>query len=269
MMRYLGFLLFILVPILGVWTFVIADEHGWWFPLNVSSFGGRIDGLFYLILWMVGITFVITEVLLAWFFFQYSKRRPDKGVFTHGNHKLEMFWTAIPALLLLFIAFSQMGTWAEIKFTKGFPRGRYSIESPLAEVWASQFDWRARYHGQDGLLGTVDDLESAYEFVVPADTDIVFLLRSRDVIHSFFVPEFRVKQDALPGHTIPMWFRVGLRPEDQAAGESRFDLVCAELCGWGHYKMAGSVRVLREDKFAEWMAATQAHWSSNGTEDVQ
>jgi len=268
-MRYLSFLLLILVPILGVWTFVSADQNGWWFPVNVSSYGGEIDRLFNLILWMVGITFVGTEVLLAWFFFKYSKKRADKGVFTHGNHKLEMIWTAIPAVLLLFIAFSQMGTWAQIKFEKNFPHGQYSPDQPIGELWASQFDWRTRYPGEDGELGTVDDFEHAFELVVPADTDVVFRLRSRDVIHSFFVPEFRLKQDALPGHTIPVWFRAALRPEEVERGESSYDLVCAELCGWGHYKMAGSVRVMRRDLFDAWMAETEAAWFSNGTEEVQ
>ena len=268
-MRYLSFLLLILVPVLGVWTFVSADQYGWWFPVNVSSYGGEIDRLFNLILWMVGITFVGTEVLLAWFFFKYSRRRSDKAVFSHGNHKLEMVWTAIPAVLLLFIAFSQMGTWAKIKFTGSFPQGEYSIERPIGELWASQFDWRVRYPGADGELGTVDDFENAFELVVPADTDVVFDLRSRDVIHSFFVPEFRLKQDALPGHTIPVWFRAELRPEDVERGESSYDLVCAELCGWGHYKMAGSVRVMRRDLFERWMAEAEARWFSNGTEDAQ
>lgn len=270
-MRLIVTLLLFLVPVLGVWTFMSADEYGWWFPINVSTYGGQIDYLFNLIMAMVGITFVGTEVLLAWFFFKYSKRRGDKAVFSHGNHKLEMIWTAIPAVLLLFIAFSQMSAWANIKFEGSFPDGEYSVDEPIAELWASQFDWRTRYPGADGQLGTVDDIERAFEFVVPADEDVVFDLRSRDVIHSFFVPEFRIKQDALPGHTIPVWFNASLRPEDVEAGldESSYDLVCAELCGWGHYKMAGRVRVMNRDKYDQWLADLSADWFNNGSEDVQ
>jgi cytochrome c oxidase subunit 2 len=260
-MRYLFTLLLLLVPILGVWTFVDASNHGWWFPPNVSTYGPDIDYLFNLILWMVGITFVGTEVLLAWFVFNYSKQRGDKGSFTHGNHKLEMIWTAIPAVLLLFIAFAQMGTFSRIKFAKQFPDGEYSIADPIAEVWASQFDWRMRYPGKDGLLGTVDDLENAFEFVVPVDQDVVFHLRSRDVIHSFFVPQFRLKQDALPGHTIPVWFN--------CTEQGVYDLVCAELCGWGHYKMAGRVRVVSAEEYEQWLADLEADWFSNGMEEQQ
>ncbi len=269
MMRLILFLLLIAVPILGCWTFVRAEELGAWFPGNFSTYGPDIDALFSLIMWPIAITFVGTEVVLAWFCLRYSAKRTDKSVYTHGNHKLEMIWTAVPALVLLGIAFSQMETFGKIKFQKNFPKGEYSIEKPIAEVWASQFDWRMRYPGKDGTLGNVDDLENSFEFAVPADTDVVFLLRSRDVIHSFFVPEFRLKQDALPGHTIPVWFNAKLRPEDEQRGESTFDLVCAELCGWGHYKMAGRVRVMRKDKYQAWLSDLEKDWFTNGKESAQ
>jgi cytochrome c oxidase subunit 2 len=260
-MRIIFSLLLALVPILGVYTFVTAPDHGWWFPQNVSTYGGDIDGLFNLIMWMVCITFVGTEVLLFWFVFKYSKKDPSKATFSHGNHKLEMIWTAVPAVLLLFIAFAQMGTWADIKFGSHFPEGTYSIEKPIAEVLASQFDWRVRYPGADGEFGTMDDIENPFEFVVPANENVVFHLRSRDVIHSFFVPEFRLKQDALPGHTIPVWFN--------ATKEGTYDLICAELCGWGHYKMAGRVRVLPRPDYEAWMEEATQAWFTNGMDEVQ
>ena len=261
-MRYLFTLLLLAVPVLGVYTFATAADHNWWFPPAVSSYAEKIDGLFNLIMWMVGVTFVGTELCLAWFVFNYSKKRSDKAAFTHGSHKLEMIWTAVPAIALLFIAFAQMGTWADIKFEKNFPSdGAYSREKPIAEVWASQFDWRFRYPGDDGVLGNVDDVENSFEFVVPVNEPIVFNLRSRDVIHSFFVPQFRIKQDALPGHTIPVWFK--------AQQEGLYDLVCAELCGWGHYKMAGRVRVVSRPEYDKRMSDMKAAWFSNGSEERQ
>ena len=96
-------LLFLLVPVLGTWTFVIADDHGWWFPENVSTYGGSIDRLFYQILVMVTITFLLTEGILVWCIFWYGRENKAKAWFTHGIHKLELFWTAIPAVLLLVI----------------------------------------------------------------------------------------------------------------------------------------------------------------------
>lgn len=252
-MRFIVSLLFLALLVFGVWSFVIADEYGWWLPENVSSYGASIDRLFYLILWLVAFFFILTEGILIWAVFVYSRKSTTKATFSHGNHKLEMLWTAIPGVLLLVIAFAQMGTWAEIKFPSQFP----DVE-PLAEVTASQFDWRFRYPGADGILGTADDIESAFEFVVPVDEPVRFNLRSRDVIHSFFVPQFRLKQDAMPGMSIPMWF--------QAEKVGVYDLICAELCGWGHYKMAGRVRVLSRPDYDAWMAQAVEDKYSNGSE---
>lgn len=260
-MRFLAALFFFLVPILGVWTFVDAPNHAWWFPSNHTALGDQSDWLFYFIAWMVGITFVGTEVLLAWFFWKYSRPRDDKAVFTHGNHKVEMIWTFIPAILLLVIAFVQMGPFREMKFRSHFPDGAYSIQNPIAEVWASQFDWRMRYPGEDGVIGTMDDFERAFEFVVPVGEDVVFHLRSSDVLHSFFVPNFRLKQDAVPGQTIPMWFN--------CRDVGTYDLICAELCGWGHYKMAGRIRVLSQSDYDDWVVQATDEWFSNGTEEPQ
>jgi cytochrome c oxidase subunit 2 len=156
--------------------------------------------------------------------------------------------------MLLWIAFAQMGTWAKIKYRGNLPEGE-----PIAHVWASQFDWRMQYPGADGVFGTWDDIESPHLFKVPADEDLVFILHSRDVLHSFFVPQFRLKQDAVPGMAIPMWFN--------ATKNGTYDLICAELCGWGHYKMAGRVEVVSRDEYDAWMAEQQAIVMSNGTEE--
>ncbi len=261
-MRYLVFLLLILVPILGVWTFVAADDWGVWFPENVSTFGGHIDWLFYAIMVPIAITFVGTEVVLAWAALKFSsKNLPGKSMFTHGSHKLEMIWTAVPAVLLLAIAIIQMGAWTEIKFEGGFREGegRFTIENPIAELWASQFDWRAIYPDESGNLDGVDAFESSWEFVVPVDEKIVFHLRSRDVLHSFFVPAFRLKQDAVPGMTIPVWF--------QAEKVGEYDLICAELCGWGHYKMSGRVTVLSQEDYDAWVAEQRARLYSGGIDE--
>jgi cytochrome c oxidase subunit II len=252
-MRILATLLFLALLVFGVWTFADASNHAWWLPESVSTFGPEIDRLFYMILFMVGFFFVLTEAILVACVFVYSKKRPSKATFTHGNHRLEMIWTAVPAVLLLFIAFSQMGTWAEIKFKGNRPKG-----PPLAEVYASQFDWRFRYPGKDGEFGTMDDLENPFEFVVPAGEPVLFNLKTRDVIHSFFVPAFRLKQDATPGMTIPVWFN--------AQKEGTYDLICAELCGWGHYKMAGRVRVVSRAEFERFLAELQKDMDSTGTE---
>ena len=249
----LSFLLF-LVPTLGVWTFYTAADHGWWMPPGVSTYARDIDYLFYLILWMVAFFFILTEGLLVYFVFKYAKEDDTKAVFSHGNHKLELIWTVIPGILLLVIAFSQMGTWAKIKY-----RGNLPQTEPIAHVWASQFDWQMQYPGADGVFGTWDDIESPHLFKVPVDEDVVFILHSRDVLHSFFVPQFRLKQDAVPGMAIPIWFN--------SKTEGIYDLICTELCGWGHYKMAGRVEVVSREEYDAWMEDQKTIVMSNGTEE--
>lgn len=264
-MRFLATLLFLALLVFGVWSFQAAESFGAWLPPYVSSFGGAIDGLFYLILWMVTFFFILTEGVLIYCVWRFSKKDPSKALFSHGSHKLEMLWTAVPAGLLLLIAFAQMSAWANMRFEKNLPEGE-----PIAVAWASQFDWRFQYPGADGVLGTMDDFESAHDFVVPLGEPVKFILRSRDVIHSFSVPQFRLKQDAMPGMAIPVWFQVGEPKEDgdamiEKAGD--YELICMELCGWGHYKMAGMVRVLPRDEYDAWVADQQAKFMSNGIEE--
>ena len=265
-LRWICALLFFLVPVFGVWTFVIADDHGWWFPENVSTYGGQIDGLFDLIMWMVAITFVLTEVALAWCILRFGRPGKHKADFTHGNHKLEMGWTAVPAVLLLVIAFAQMDAWADIKFTANMGKyedgteGPYSVDKPMMHVYASQFDWRAVYPDENGSFDDLDTIETAYDIRVPVNIPVVFHLKSRDVLHAFFVPEFRLKQDAVPGTTIPVWFN--------ATQVGEYDLICAELCGWGHYKMAGRVHVMEQEDYDAWLDEEREKLYANGSDDV-
>jgi cytochrome c oxidase subunit 2 len=262
-MRIVLTLLILAMVGLGVWTFAIAPEHGWWWPEPISSYGGDIDRLFNVIMVMIAITFIGTEVALAYTVFAFPAKKPGKAWFTHGSHRLEQIWTAIPAAILLWLAFVQMGTFAEIKFDKHFPEGEYSsIEKPFAEVYASQFDWRVRYPDEEGNFRGVNAVEVPFDFYVPVGEKIVFNLSSRDVLHSFFVPALRLKQDAVPGMIIPQWFEV---PEKIGS----YDLICAELCGWGHYKMAGRLHVLSRPDFDAWLADQRKALMTNGTEDLE
>lgn len=237
-MKRLWSLFFLAVPVGGV-LFFVYSRGKWWFPENVSTFGGEIDALFNQILWITGVTFVLTETALAYFLFRYGGGE-GRARFVHGNHAVEVVWTAIPCLILLFIAFSQMGVWKKVKFRSHFP------QTPVfAEVTAGQFEWRIRYAGPDGALGTPDDLHGLNALHVPARRDILIHLKSRDVLHSFFLPHLRLKQDAVPGMTIPVWFN--------AIRADTYDLVCAELCGWGHYKMRGILAVHPDARaFDDW-----------------
>ena len=139
-------LLFLLVPILGVATFVAGPYFNIWLPKDISEHGRTIDHLFYFILWLTGVVFVITEGVMFWFMWRYeAKTSVQPAKFTHGSHSLEVVWTILPAATLLFIAIYQMNAWADSKMRK--PKMDATVE-----VDARQFEWRLRYPGRDDVI---------------------------------------------------------------------------------------------------------------------
>jgi cytochrome c oxidase subunit 2 len=233
----------------GVVSFAIAPWRDWWLPEDYSTYGHKIDHLFNLILVVTGIVFVGTEAFLVYCLFSYSG--PRKAHHIHGHHRAEMIWTLVPGVILFFLAVYQLGAWAEIKYPSRFPPD--ALKSPIARVTARQFEWRIEYPGADGKFRSdehpewgLDDLHVVNDFHVPKGRPVVLELRTMDVLHSFFLPQFRVKQDAVPGLMIPVWF--------EATKAGQFDLACAELCGWGHYKMRGRLTVHEtEEEFQQWL----------------
>ncbi len=208
---------------------------------STSSAGRDIDHLFILILVITGFVFIGTMVVLVWASWRYAAQPGRLADYYHGSQRLEVIWTIIPAAILVFIALYQMGTWADIKFRSNQPKVQ-----PLAEVTARQFQWVIRYPGPDGKLNTADDLFTVNDLHFVKGTPAVIYLKAEDVLHSFFLPQLRIKQDAVPGLTIPVWF--------DADKSGHYELLCAELCGWGHYKMRANVTVHEtQSEFEEWM----------------
>ncbi len=247
-MRYWS-LLFALAALFAIGAFVYAPfSPDWWLPNtaaephhSASTFGKEIDSLFLIILWITGIVFIGTQIALVWASFAFVDRPGRVATYFHGSQRLEVIWTIIPAAILVFIALYQMGTWAQIKFRSAAPK-----VPPLAEITARQFQWVMRYPGPDGKLHTQDDLFTVNDLHFVKNRTALIHLKSSDVIHSFFLPQMRIKQDAVPGLTIPVWF------DADTAG--KYELVCAELCGWGHYKMRGNVTVHEtEEEFQKWL----------------
>lgn len=246
-MRYWSWL-FGVTAILVVASFLVGPfDPAWWLPENVSlhgplHIGAEVDGLFMMILWITGIVFVGTQIALVWAMWRFRSERQPQAVYQHGSQRLEVIWTIIPSAILVFIALYQLGAWTDIKFRSSQPK-----VAPLAEVSARQFQWKIRYPGPDETIGTADDLHTVNDLHFVKGRPVVIYLKTQDVLHSFFLPSMRIKQDAVPGLTIPVWF------DSDRAGT--FDLVCAELCGWGHYKMRGVVTVHdTQQEFDEWMA---------------
>jgi cytochrome c oxidase subunit 2 len=213
-----------------------------WLPESVSTFAGEIDFLFYVILWITGAIFLLVEGALLWFAFRYRHRDGRKAQHIHGNWKVEAVWTAIPFVIVISLGAMSFGSWSRIKNPERFPEPGLELA-----VRASQFEWQVTYAGADGRLGTDDDFQKRNQLHVPVGRPVLVHLTAEDVIHSFFLPHMRVKQDAVPGMEQTLWF------EATEAGE--YELACAELCGTGHTRMKGSVTVYTAEAFEAWYRA--------------
>ena len=212
----------------------LPDGYG-----GVSSYAKDIDKLFYLIYYITAFIFLLVTVLMIWFLIQYRYREGDtrRARYTHGNSALELTWTIIPAIVFIGLWFASRTTWAEIK-------GQSPPPDVEVRVTAKQFAWSFAYPGPDKLFDTTDD-KTDKELNVPVNKVVRVHLRSDDVIHSFFVPSFRLKQDAVPGREIQVWFK--------ATKPGRYELPCAELCGPGHSGMVGWVNVYSEADYQKWV----------------
>jgi cytochrome c oxidase subunit 2 len=255
-------LVVIAITVLSGYFFI---AHTWWFPVNISTHGGAIDEQFRLTLIITGIIFVLAQFGLAYCVWRYRDKKGDarKGAYSHGNNKLELTWTLAAAII--FVGLNLMGyhIWAGIHFMGADP-GAMKIE-----VWGQQFAWYFHYPGPDNKFGSYnvtkvndatgnflgldrtgdpaakDDIVTA-TLAVPVNHPVELILRSKDVTHSFFVRELRLKQDLVPGMEIPIHFT--------ATQTGRYEIACAELCGLGHYKMRAFFEVMTEENFQKWLA---------------
>ena len=212
----------------------------WWLPPRASSFAGAIDGLFIAILIITGIAFVLVETGLIWFIWHYRQRPGRKAFYIIGNNRAEAIWTAIPAVTMVALGVVSNHYWVEIKGRNSVPANAYPIG-----VHAKQFEWQITYPGPDGQLGTPDDFTVRNQLHVPLGRPIVLYLSSEDVIHSFYVPQFRVRQDMVPGMHIRAWF--------QATVPGTYELGCSQLCGLGHYRMRAQVFVQTPEDYDAWL----------------
>ncbi len=218
-----------------------------WFPENVSTYGAEIDGVFTLILWIVGVWFVAAEAAILLFVVRYRRRPGHAAAYVRGDRWAQLAWVLVPAAVVLAldlaIDVASAPAWARIK--EQLPEDGLTVVAN-----AKQFNWEFTYPGPDGRLDTPDDVGVENELHVPAGRNVRLRLRSQDVIHSFFIPAARLKQDVLPGRTIDAWFNVTV--------PGRYEIPCAELCGFGHYTMRGVLVVHPPDDYRAWEAKALA-----------
>ena len=225
---------------------------------SASTFAPQIDFLYYLILVITGVAFVLVEVGILFFAFKY-RSRPGRtapsataghsAFYTHGSVALEVAWTSVTAVVVVLIGILSAPVWKHIKGRNSVPADALAFN-----LTAKQFEWNVGYAGTDGKLNTPDDFKVRNQLHIPVNRDVVLEATAEDVIHSFFVPAFRLKQDVVPGMHMRIWFR--------ATETGQFELGCAELCGLGHYRMRAFVTVHTQEEFDKWLADRAAQAQS-------
>lgn len=232
---------------------------GIWWLTPLASNWGEIDFALILTLGVIGTAFVVLNLFLAYTVFRHRARADARAQFLPDNPKLEKILIGITALGIIILL--APGLFVYSRFITP-PRDALQIE-----VLGEQWRWSYRYPGPDGKLGRVDpklisaknlfgidltdpaaqdDILSYSELHLPVKAPVLLQIRAKDVIHSFFIPSFRAKMDAVPGLVTRYWFTPTV--------EGKFQAVCAELCGIGHHRMQSPVIVESFEKFQEWLA---------------
>ena len=213
-----------------------------WLPRNISSFGHEMDSLMWLIYWVVGAWFLAAEGLIVYFIFRYRKKEGVRAAYVTGRGLKGAAWVLVPAVLVLAcdlaIDAHAEAVWHHIKLEVPTPDVQVRIE-------AQQFAWTFRHAGPDGKFNTADDVVTNGELHVPVGKVVRFELESRDVIHSFWAPNLRLKQDAVPGRTIPGWFK--------AEKVGNYGIGCAQICGAGHTVMGAMLIVQEQADYDQWL----------------
>lgn len=256
----MGRVLAVIIWVLTLLSVALFVSRKWWFPEAISEHAPALDRQFLITIVVVGISFTAAQVALGWAVWKFrdTGKPGDRSVYSHGSNRLEMLWTVITAVIFITLAIMGQSVWASLRLHDA-PPGSYSVE-----VVAQQFQWNFHYAGADNKFGRTDpqliddgslnfiglDPEDAASrddsvtaaLAIPVNRPVELRLRSKDVIHNFWVPQLRFKQDLVPGMEIKVHFtanRVG-----------KYELACAELCGQLHFKMKSYMLVLPEDELS-------------------
>ena len=255
-----------------------SSDYGYWLPKGASTFAAEIDATLYIVHILMAIMFVVWGIYFIMFLVQFRSGKGRKV--EHGGYPRGIIPISMIVFIAVFDAYMLYGYdipfWDHLK--KDFPD---ASKSTVVRVVAQQFVWNVHYPGQDGKFGrsrpelvdekinpigldfddpaAKDDITTVGQLHIPVEKPVIVHLTSKDVIHSFSLPVMRVKQDVIPGMTIPVWF-IPTRTGD-------WQIACAQLCGNSHFKMKGIFKVQNLEDFTAWMQMKEAELPQ-GDEEV-
>ena len=264
---------------IGLYAFIywqVKEYTPFLLPESASKHGVDIDRLWDFNIYIISFVFVVTNTVLFVFAWKYYYRKGNKATFFAHSTKLEMIWTIIPAIVLAIIISYGLKTWNSITTEID------SKNAVLIELYAKQFDWTARYAGNDNTLGAtnykligegndlaldfndqanMDDKLVKSEFHIPVNKEVLFKFRSRDIIHSAYMPHFRAQMNCVPGMETQFHFVPTITTEEmrKKVNNPNFDyvLLCNKICGAGHYNMQMKIVVESEADYNKWLATQQ------------
>ncbi len=240
-------------------------------PPASSEHGAIIDGLMNFTLGLIIFVFFITQPMLVWFVFKYRRKKGKAALYYPHNNKLELIWTVLPSLALTAVILYGLNTW--IKITNADVS-----DATVVEVYSKQFSWVARYSGEDNLLGSanyklvegrnalgvdMEDASAADDFIarevhIPVNKPVLLKFRSQDVIHSAYLPHFRVQMNCVPGMTTQFAFtptQTTAEMKEQEGEDFDFILMCNKICGVAHFNMQMKFVVDTEADYNAWVAS--------------
>jgi cytochrome c oxidase subunit II len=268
----MGRVLAVIIWIITLLSVLLFLSGKWWLPAAISNHAPALDRQFMITIIVVGISFTAAQIGLGWMVWKYrdTGKPADRALYSHGSNKLEVLWTVITAVIFITLGVMGQSVWAQLRLNDA-PPGSYTVE-----VVAQQFQWNFHYPGKDNLFGRTDPKlidDSALNFVgldssdpnakddsvtaalaIPVNRPVELRLRSKDVIHNFWVPQLRFKQDLVPGMEIKVHFT--------ANKVGKYELACAELCGQLHFKMKSYMLVLPEDELTALQALPQEQFQT-------
>ena len=219
-------------------------------PVDISTNGHLIDSLFMLTTWLILFFFFFVCLGIFGFSYLYSKKKHPKAAYVHGTSRKHIAIVAGIGALVFIMVDMQITTISNRDFINVFLNyPKESEDIVRVEVLGQQWAWNFRYAGKDGVFNTEDDVVTLNDLRLPINKKVVFQISSKDVIHSLYFPNARIKVDAMPGRISRLWYEL--------TKTGLYDIACAEMCGTFHYRMQAKLTVYTQAEYDAWMTEMQ------------